>query len=136
TTTSSGCKRNRSTLHTKVRNKPSYKQLEKLVYVHYNIRLRLRCVELDKETEESYINLIDLQFSNKDSEPMLEWVETAKNQRDPLLDTVGDPQHPSRFITETIEEKAHPQHVKNPPQSERDGRSQQTSDTQQSQSSV
>ena len=65
TTTSNGCERNWSTftlIHTKVRNRLSYRRLEKLVYVHYNMRLRLRCAELDKELEELDIDPIDLQF--------------------------------------------------------------------------
>ncbi|RRT73002.1 hypothetical protein B296_00014619 [Ensete ventricosum] len=41
---------------------------------------------------------------------MLEWVEAVENQEDPLLDEAGDPQRPSRFIIEAIEEdEAHPQ---------------------------
>ncbi|RZR73161.1 hypothetical protein BHM03_00020964, partial [Ensete ventricosum] len=42
-TTSSSCKCNWSTftmIHTKVRNKLSYRRLEKLVYIHCNMRLR------------------------------------------------------------------------------------------------
>ncbi|RWV86725.1 hypothetical protein GW17_00051344, partial [Ensete ventricosum] len=70
-------------------------------------------------------------------EPMLEWVEAAENQDDPLLDEAGDPQYPSRFITEAIEEEdVNPQQVENPPQSEYGGRSQTTSDTQLSQPSA
>ncbi|RWW79171.1 hypothetical protein BHE74_00012570 [Ensete ventricosum] len=140
TTTSIGCERNWSTfalIHKKVRNRLSYRRLEKLVYVHYNLWLRLRCVELDKEPEEPYIEPIDLQFYNKDSESMLEWVEAAENQEDPLLDEAGDPQRPSRFITEAIEEEeARPQQVEEPPQSERGRMSQSTSDTRLSQSSA
>ncbi|RRT31597.1 hypothetical protein B296_00059020 [Ensete ventricosum] len=136
-TTSSDCERNWSTfamIHTKVRNRLSYRRLEKLVYVHYNMRLRLRCAELDKEPK---IEPIDVQLYNEDSKPMLEWVEAAENQDDPLLDEAGDPQRPSCFITEAIEEEeANPQQVENPPQSERGGRSQTTSDTQLSQSSA
>ncbi|RWW89407.1 hypothetical protein BHE74_00001659 [Ensete ventricosum] len=44
TITSSGYKHNWSTfalIHTKVRNRLSYRRLEKLVYVHYNIRPNL-----------------------------------------------------------------------------------------------
>ncbi|RWV78548.1 hypothetical protein GW17_00060461 [Ensete ventricosum] len=68
---------------------------------------------------------------------MLEWVEATENQDNPLLDEAGDPQRPSRFITEAIEEEeANPQQMENPPQSERGGRSQTTSDTQLSQSSA
>ncbi|RWW49155.1 hypothetical protein BHE74_00044722 [Ensete ventricosum] len=43
------------------------------------------------------------------SESMLEWVDAVENQENPLLDEVGDPPRPSRFITEAIEEEeAHP----------------------------
>ncbi|RWW71191.1 hypothetical protein BHE74_00021084 [Ensete ventricosum] len=118
TTTSSGCERNWSTfalIHMKVRNRLSYRRLEKLVYVHYNTWLRLRCVELDKEPEEPKIELIDLQLYNEDSESMLEWVEAAKNQEDPLLNEARDHQCPSHFITEAIEEEeAHPSRVVRP----------------------
>ncbi|RWW41889.1 hypothetical protein BHE74_00052602 [Ensete ventricosum] len=68
------------------------RQLEKLVYVHYNMWLRLRCAKLDKELEEPKIDPIDLQFYNEDSESNLECIEGMKNQGDPLLDEAGDPQ--------------------------------------------
>ncbi|RWV78149.1 hypothetical protein GW17_00060923 [Ensete ventricosum] len=84
-----------------------YRQLEKLVYVHYNMWLRLQCAKLDKEPEEQKIDPIDLQFYNEDSESNLECIEAMNNQGDPLLDEAGDPQRPSRFMTEAIE--AHPQ---------------------------
>ncbi|RWV99060.1 hypothetical protein GW17_00038059, partial [Ensete ventricosum] len=74
TTTSSGYECNWSTfalIHTMVRNRLSYRRLEKLVHVHYNMWLRSRCVELGKEIEETEIDPIDLQFYNKDSESML-----------------------------------------------------------------
>ncbi|RWW76854.1 hypothetical protein BHE74_00015023 [Ensete ventricosum] len=73
-------------IHTKVSNRLSYIRLEKLVYVHYNMRLRLQFVELDKEPEEPKIDPIDLQFYNEDSELLLEWVEASENEEDPLLD--------------------------------------------------
>nr|XP_018686484.1 PREDICTED: uncharacterized protein LOC103994246 [Musa acuminata subsp. malaccensis]XP_018686485.1 PREDICTED: uncharacterized protein LOC103994246 [Musa acuminata subsp. malaccensis]XP_018686486.1 PREDICTED: uncharacterized protein LOC103994246 [Musa acuminata subsp. malaccensis]XP_018686487.1 PREDICTED: uncharacterized protein LOC103994246 [Musa acuminata subsp. malaccensis] len=148
TTTSSGCERNWSTfalIHTKVRNRLSYRRFEKLVYVYYNMQLRLQCAELDKEPKETEIDPIDFQFYNEDSEPMLEWVEAMENLEDPLLDEAGDPQRPSRFIIKAIkEEEAHPRQEEDSPQLERDGRSQTTSskttrvtkDTQPSQSSA
>ena len=69
----------------------------------------MRCAELDKEPEEPKIDPLDLHFYNEDLELMLEWVEVTENQEDPLLDGVGDPQCPSCFITEAIEEEeAHP----------------------------
>ncbi|RRT31713.1 hypothetical protein B296_00058577 [Ensete ventricosum] len=140
TTTSSGCERNWSTfilIHTKVRNRLSYKRLEKLVYVYYNMWLKLRCAELDKnELEELDVEPIDLQLYNEDSEAMLEWVEATENQEDPLLDEAGDSQRPSCFIIETIEEEAHLQQVEDPPQSEHGRSSHSTSETQLSQSSA
>jgi len=42
---SSGCERNWSTfalVHTKLRNRLSYDKLHKLVYVHYNLKLRIQ----------------------------------------------------------------------------------------------
>jgi len=42
---SSGCERNWSTfalVHTKIRNKLGYDKLHKLVYVHYNLKERIR----------------------------------------------------------------------------------------------
>ncbi|RWV91308.1 hypothetical protein GW17_00046411 [Ensete ventricosum] len=60
---SSSCERNWSTfvlIHTKICNRLSYKWLKKLVYVHYNMRLILRCANLDNKLEESEIDLIDL----------------------------------------------------------------------------
>ncbi|RWW43636.1 hypothetical protein BHE74_00050681, partial [Ensete ventricosum] len=140
TTTSSGCERNWSTftlIHMKVRNRLSYKRLEKLVYVHYNMQLKLRCAELDKkEPQELDVELIDLQLYNEDSEAMLEWVEATENQEDPLLDEAGDSQRPSYFIIETIKEEAHLQQVEDPPQSEHGRSSHSTLETQLSQSSA
>ena len=71
---------------------------------------------------------------------MLEWVEAMENLEDLLLDEAGDPQRPSCFITEAIEEEeeAQPQQVENPPRLQR-GRSQTargTTDTQRSHSSA
>ena len=45
TCSSSGCKRNWSTwslIHTKLHNRLATKRLHKLVYVHYNMRLRVK----------------------------------------------------------------------------------------------
>ncbi|RWW06529.1 hypothetical protein GW17_00030133, partial [Ensete ventricosum] len=82
-TTTSGRKCNWLTfelVHTKVRNRLSYRWFEKLVYVHYNMWLRLRCAKLDKELEEPEIDPMDLQFYNEDSEQMLERAKVTENQ--------------------------------------------------------
>ncbi|RZS27484.1 hypothetical protein BHM03_00060959 [Ensete ventricosum] len=84
------------------------------------MRLRLQCTELDKEAEELEIDPIDLQFYDEDSKSILEWVEVAENQEDPLLDEAGDHQRLSHFIIRVIEEEeVHPQQVANPPRSKR-----------------
>ncbi|RWW07078.1 hypothetical protein GW17_00029552 [Ensete ventricosum] len=74
-TTFGGCGRNWSTftlIHIKVHNRLSYRWLEKQAYDDYNMRLRLRCAELDKEPDELEIDPNDLQFYNKDLKPILE----------------------------------------------------------------
>jgi hypothetical protein len=51
---SSGCERNWSTLallHTKVCNRLTHKKLNKLVYVNYNLRLRLEDVSNRRDDE-------------------------------------------------------------------------------------
>lgn len=81
-TTFSGCECNWSTfrlIHMKVHNRLSYRWLEKQAYVHYNMRLRMHCAKLDKESEETKINSINLQFYNEDLEPILEWIEATMN---------------------------------------------------------
>lgn len=95
-------------IYIKIHIKLSYRWLEKLIHVYYNKWLKLICVELNNELEKREIDLIDLQYYNKDLESMLELVKEM-NQEDHLLDKVGDPSRLSRFITEVIEkEKAYP----------------------------
>jgi hypothetical protein len=60
---SSGCERNWSTLaliHTKVCNWLSYKKLHKLVYVNYNLRIRLRQDGMYQREEDLFDKLIEL----------------------------------------------------------------------------
>lgn len=46
------------------------------------MRLRLRCAELDKELEESEIDLVDLEYYNKDSQPMIELGRSNEKPRE------------------------------------------------------
>ena len=76
---SSGCERNWSTfalLHTKVRNLLSHKKLNKLVYVNYNLRLRLDEVSGSPMREEGdFIDqLTHLSFYDENN-PVREWME-------------------------------------------------------------
>ncbi|XP_077248253.1 uncharacterized protein LOC143887897 [Tasmannia lanceolata] len=79
TCSSSGCERNWSTfahIHTKKRNRLAVKKMEKLVYVHYNLRLRERNV---RSGPKGPIDL-DIIFAEENAE---EWLV---EKEPPLLD--------------------------------------------------
>ncbi|XP_077249529.1 uncharacterized protein LOC143889240 [Tasmannia lanceolata] len=79
TCSSSGCERNWSTfahIHTKKRNRRAVKKMEKLVYVHYNLRLRERNV---RSGPKGPIDL-DIIFAEENAE---EWLV---DKEPPLLD--------------------------------------------------
>ncbi|OAY66445.1 hypothetical protein ACMD2_20747, partial [Ananas comosus] len=105
TTTSSECERNWSTftlIHTKVRNRLAYARLEKLVYIHYNMRLHLRCMqeEYDKEKELKTYDHLDASFINNELDPILDCLQDRDNQENPLLDKPGDSPRPFRIIVD------------------------------------
>ena len=61
TCSSSGCERNWSTwslIHTKLRNQLAMNKLHKLVFVHYNMRLRVRNLTCKSDTDDYYLNII------------------------------------------------------------------------------
>ncbi|MQM19159.1 hypothetical protein Taro_052160 [Colocasia esculenta] len=60
---SSGCERNWNMfalIHTKVRSQLSHKRLDSLVYVHYNMRLRLKHVQMNAKKGEGDYDPIDM----------------------------------------------------------------------------
>ncbi|XP_073309172.1 uncharacterized protein [Primulina huaijiensis] len=76
TCSSSGCERNWSTwslVHTKLRNRLAVEKLHKLVYVHYNMRLRVRNLTCRKE-EDDYYSPIDLNHIFHDDDILSEWI--------------------------------------------------------------
>jgi hypothetical protein len=78
---SSECKCNWSTfvlIHTKVRNKLSYKKLHKLVYVNYNIRICLRQVRTYERDEDPFSKLKELSLYD-DWNPIRDWMENDKS---------------------------------------------------------
>jgi uncharacterized membrane protein YgcG len=105
---SSGCERNWSTfalLHTKVRNRLTHKKLNKLVYVNYNLRLRLADVANPVHDEGDFIDqLSHLSFYDEEN-PLREWMEYGRSNRDPVLDEDDDDRDiplPSHIITDHI----------------------------------
>ncbi|RLM60229.1 inorganic phosphate transporter 6 [Panicum miliaceum] len=82
---SSGCERNWSTfalVHTKLRNRLSYDKLHKLVYVHYNLKLRIQLFEAEMQS------LQDMQCHREsDSDPCSISMDCAMYDEDnPIMD--------------------------------------------------
>ncbi|XP_073063748.1 uncharacterized protein [Primulina eburnea] len=76
TCSSSGCEKNWSTwslVHTKLRNRLAVEKLHKLVYVHYNMRLRVRNLTCRKEKDD-YYSPIDLNHIFHDDDILSEWI--------------------------------------------------------------
>ncbi|WOL07350.1 hypothetical protein Cni_G16090 [Canna indica] len=110
TTSSSGCERNWSTfalIHTKPRNRLSYARLEKLVYVHYNMRLRMRALQ-NEDREILHVDPFDVEFVQGDADPIIDWW-SAMETDPPLLDEPGEPPRPSPIISDAIESESQPE---------------------------
>ncbi|CDP17321.1 unnamed protein product [Coffea canephora] len=76
TCTSSGCKRNWSTwslIHTKLRNRLAVKKLHKLVFVHYNMRLKVKILMHQGDTDDFY-NPIDLNHIFHQDDILDDWI--------------------------------------------------------------
>jgi uncharacterized membrane protein YgcG len=110
---SSGCERNWSTfalLHTKVRNRLTHKKLNKLVYVNYNLRLRLKELNNPPRDEGDFIDhLAHLTFYDEHN-PVREWMEYGRSNEAPVLDEDddddGDVPLPSHIIRDHIDPSA------------------------------
>jgi hypothetical protein len=108
---SSECERNWSTfalLHAKVRNRLTHKKLNKLVYVNYNLRLRLEDVS-DRHDDEGDIieHLGQLNFYDEKN-PVREWMEYGRSKREPILDEEDEDSHvpiPSHLVRGQIDPK-------------------------------
>ncbi|TKC13318.1 DUF domain-containing protein [Robertmurraya kyonggiensis] len=105
---SSGCERNWSTfalLHTKVRNRLSHKKLNKLVYVNYNLRLRLADVADPPRDQGDFVEqLAHLSFYDPKN-PVREWMEYGRSNKAPVLDEdddEGDTPLPSNIVADKI----------------------------------
>ena len=97
TVSSSGCERNWSTfglIHSKQRNRLKQKRLNDLVYVHYNLRLRLKCIQ--EEVELKYADPTATDYVDEEEDPMIGWV--LNQQQTPELDEPGSPPRPASFV--------------------------------------
>ena len=86
TVSSSPCERNWSTwslIHTSKRNKLAYEKLQKLVYCHYNMKLRERQLRVDQDMVENPdpLDLLSIgtmaQIGDDAEDPLYEWVKSA-----------------------------------------------------------
>ena len=112
---SSGCERNWSTfalVHTKLRNRLSYDKLHKLVFVHYNLKLRIQHFVTDMQSlQEMQTNkererdsdpcsiIIDVAMYDEGN-PIMDRLCTSRSESVPTLDEYDDrrPESPSPSI--------------------------------------
>ncbi|KAL7250697.1 hypothetical protein ACSBR1_012674 [Camellia fascicularis] len=91
TTISSHCERNWSNfslIHTKTRNRLKYKKIQRLVFITYNMRLKLRHVKRSSQQEiNRSFNPINLDYIFEEDYPISPWIEERKN---PSLDGVDN----------------------------------------------
>ena len=83
TASSSSCERNLSTFalkRTKQRNRFAYPRLQQLVFCYYNMKLKIRDmqVETDKVAEKNYLDLLDIsaEFGEEEDNQLFQWVRT------------------------------------------------------------
>ncbi|XP_031386376.1 uncharacterized protein LOC116199913 isoform X2 [Punica granatum] len=77
-------------IHTKTRKRLKYEKLQKLVFVHYNMRLKHKhMMRRSREKIEESFNLITFDHIFTRVEPILEWLVEREA---PLLDGNGNPE--------------------------------------------
>ena len=106
---SSGCERNWSTfafIHTKIRNRLTFKKLHKLVYVNYNLRIQSKLDGGSRrdDDDDPFDRLMELTLCDENN-PIKEWMEVGRSTQDPVLDednTESDCPLPSHIVTDTV----------------------------------
>ena len=104
---SSGCERNWSTfafIHTKLRNRMGHKKLHKLVFVNYNLRLRIQRAKATPEPSDfdPIAGMMDLSLYRQQS-AIRKWMELGRSNAAPALDEdsdLSDTPVPSTIVTD------------------------------------
>ncbi|CAM0152697.1 unnamed protein product [Urochloa decumbens] len=115
---SSGCERNWSTfalVHTKLRNRLSHEKLHKLVFVHYNLKLRiqhfyddmqsLQEIQTNHERDCDPCSIMINVAMYDEGNPILDWLCSSRSESVPTLDEYDDRSespNPSRFVVEEL----------------------------------
>jgi len=115
---SSGCERNWSTfayIHTKLRNRLSHQKLDKLVFVNYNLRLRLqRAIRVvDPYDYDPVSSFMDL-YLYRQSSAIQDWMQQSRSNGDPAFDEDSDftdTPLPSQMFTDIGSAHAHDEDV-------------------------
>ncbi|ONM60411.1 hypothetical protein ZEAMMB73_Zm00001d022404 [Zea mays] len=109
---SSGCERNWSTfafIHTKLRNKLGYLKLHELVFVNYNLRLRIQRATGTPEPSkfDPALAFMDLSL-HRHNEAIRDWMERGRSNAPPTLDEdspISDTPLPSTLFTSLVREQ-------------------------------
>ena len=97
-------------MHTKVRNRLGYDKLEKLVYVHYNLKLCIQQFEADfqnfqEKDPDPCSMMMDLALYDEGN-PIMEWLNNSMSESTPILDEYDDSDDdwstPSNFVIESL----------------------------------
>ena len=81
-----------SLVHTKLRNRLGYEKLDRLVYVHYNLKFLIQQFELDNPQEKEigpYSMMMDVVLFDENN-PILEWFINSKSESRSILDEYDD----------------------------------------------
>jgi hypothetical protein len=98
-------------VHTKLRNRLGYDKLQKLVYVHYNLKLCIKQYEADFEKfkqkdHDPCTMMMDLALYDEGN-PIMEWLDNSMSESAPILDEYDDSDDdwstPSNFVIETLQ---------------------------------
>lgn len=100
---SSGCESTFALIHTKVRNRLGCAKLHKLVYVHYNLKLRIQQMEEDRPEIELDACGILMEVTLFDSEnPIMDWLNRSSSEYKPIVDKGVVPPKPSKVVINEV----------------------------------
>ena len=84
--------------------------MDKLVYVHYNMRLRLKHLQMDAKKGEGDYDPTDLAYLRDDEDPIVSWiskttVERGEYELDEESPDPEDPPRPNTFLASVAKEQ-------------------------------
>jgi len=98
-------------VHTKIRNRLGYDKLQKLVFVHYNLKLCIQQFKFDfqnfqEKDSDPCSMMMDLALYDEGN-PIVEWLSNSMSESTPILDEYDDSDDdwstPSNFVVESLQ---------------------------------